>query len=271
MIVRKSDGGFGYSATDLAAVRHRVENLQADRIVYVVDHRQALHFEQIFTLAGRPGGCRRRRPAEHVGFGTVLGPDGKPFKTREGGTVKLASLLDDAVARARRTAGRAGRGIDRAATAAAVGIGAVKYADLSSDRINDYVFDLDRMVAMTGNTGPYLQYAHARLTRLLAKAGESSGVVTVLDDPAEQRLALLLTGFGDTVVQVAETLQPHRLCTYLYERRVRAVCLLRAVSGAEQRGRDQSEPAGALRRDPEGVAGWTGSAGHRGTRRDVTL
>ncbi|TCC29847.1 arginine--tRNA ligase [Kribbella sindirgiensis] len=213
VIVRKSDGGFGYSATDLAAVRHRVSTLHADRIVYVVDHRQALHFDMIFTLARAAGWLDV--PAEHVSFGTVLGPNGKPFKTREGGTVKLVDLLESAVARA--DALLAGReGVDRAATARAVGIGAVKYADLSSDRGNDYVFDLDRMVAMTGNTGPYLQYAHARLTRLLSKAGPSTSITT-LEDPAEQRLALLLTGFAATVEQVAETLQPHRLCTYLYD------------------------------------------------------
>nr|WP_133786766.1 arginine--tRNA ligase [Kribbella sp. VKM Ac-2571] len=215
VIVRKSDGGFGYSATDLAAVRHRVSTLHADRIVYVVDHRQALHFDMIFTLARTAGWLPATVPAEHVSFGTVLGPNGKPFKTREGGTVKLVDLLESAVSRA--DALLAGReGVDRAATARAVGIGAVKYADLSSDRGNDYVFDLDRMVAMTGNTGPYLQYAHARLTRLLAKAG-TTGELTELKAPAEQRLALLLTGFGATVEQVAETLQPHRLCTYLYD------------------------------------------------------
>jgi arginyl-tRNA synthetase len=215
VIVRKSDGGFGYSATDLAAVRHRVSTLHADRIVYVVDHRQALHFDMIFTLARTAGWLPPTTPAEHVSFGTVLGPNGKPFKTRAGGTVKLAELLNSAVARADSLL--EGRdGVDREATARAVGIGAVKYADLSSDRGNDYVFDLDRMVAMTGNTGPYLQYAHARLTRLLNKAG-ASGEVTDLKDPAEQQLALLLTDFADTVAQVAETLQPHRLCTYLYD------------------------------------------------------
>jgi len=213
VIVRKSDGGFGYSATDLAAVRHRVSTLKADRIVYVVDHRQALHFDMIFTLARTAHWLDV--PAEHVSFGTVLGPNGKPFKTREGGTVKLVDLLESAVARA--DALLDGReGVERATTARAVGIGAVKYADLSSDRGNDYVFDLDRMVAMTGNTGPYLQYAHARLTRLLSNA-DASGEVTELKDPAEQRLALLLTGFGAVVEQVAETLQPHRLCTYLYD------------------------------------------------------
>ncbi|WP_433014332.1 arginine--tRNA ligase [Kribbella sp. CA-294648] len=219
VIVRKSDGGFGYSATDLAAVRHRIDNLRADRIVYVVDHRQGLHFQQIFALCRAAGWLPEDVPAEHVAFGTVLGKDGKPFKTRDGGTVRLAWLLDGAVARARALLDERAS-LDesaRAQVAAAVGIGAIKYADLSSDRINDYVFDLDRMVAMNGNTGPYLQYAHARLSRLLTKADEAPGQVTVLDEPAEQRLALLLAGFGDCVVQVAETLQPHRLCTYLFE------------------------------------------------------
>jgi arginyl-tRNA synthetase len=216
VIVRKSDGGFGYSATDLAAVRHRVRNLHADRMVYVVDHRQALHFDMVFTLARTAGWLPEDLPAEHVSFGTVLGPNGKPFRTRAGGTVKLTELLKSAVERA--DALLEGReGIDRQATARAVGIGAVKYADLSSDRGNDYVFDLDRMVTMTGSTGPYLQYAHARLTRLLAKAGTAPGEVRALKDPAEERLALLLTGFESTVAQVAETLQPHRLCTYLYD------------------------------------------------------
>ncbi|WP_425552076.1 arginine--tRNA ligase [Kribbella koreensis] len=219
VIVRKSDGGFGYSATDLAAARHRIDELQADRIVYVVDHRQGLHFQQIFALCRAAGWLPDGVPAEHVAFGTVLGKDGKPFKTRDGGTVRLASLLDGATARARALLDERDALDDdaKATVAAAVGIGAIKYADLSSDRINDYVFDLDRMVAMTGNTGPYLQYAHARLSRLLSKAGETPGRVTVLTEPAEQRLALLLSGFGDSVLQVAETLQPHRLCTYLYE------------------------------------------------------
>jgi arginyl-tRNA synthetase len=216
VIVRKSDGGFGYSATDLAAVRHRVDDLDADRIVYVVDHRQALHFRQIFALARAAGWLPATTSAEHVAFGTVLGPNGKPFRTREGGTVFLKSLLDEAITRA--DALLADReGIDRDAVARAVGIGAVKYSDLSNDRTNDHVFDLERMVAMTGNTGPYLQYAHARLTRLLSRAADAETKVTVLDEPAEQRLALLLTDFDDTVIEVARTLQPHRLCTYLYD------------------------------------------------------
>ncbi|WP_328989145.1 arginine--tRNA ligase [Kribbella sp. NBC_01245] len=218
VIVRKSDGGFGYSATDLAAVRHRVRELEAQRIIYVVDQRQALHFRQIFALAAAAGWLPSTTIAEHVGFGTVLGPDGKPFKTRSGDTVRLATLLDQAVERATALLDERGAPIDsRASIAQAVGIGAVKYADLSSDRVNDYVFALDRMVAMTGNTGPYLQYAHARLTRLLAKADAGPTLVTVLENPVEQRLALQLDAFASTVEQVAETLQPHRLCGYLFE------------------------------------------------------
>ncbi|MDX6261059.1 MAG: arginyl-tRNA synthetase, partial [Kribbellaceae bacterium] len=186
VIVRKSDGGFGYSATDLAAVRHRVDDLQVSRIVYVVDHRQGLHFQQIFALCRAAGWLPDDIPAEHVAFGTVLGKDGKPFKTRDGDTVRLALLLDGATARARALLDERGALDDelKASVAAAVGIGAIKYADLSSDRINDYVFDVDRMVAMTGNTGPYLQYAHARLSRLLAKADEAPRPVTVLEEPA---------------------------------------------------------------------------------------
>ena len=165
VIVRKSDGGFGYSATDLAAVRHRVDELRAQRIVYVVDRRQALHFQQVFALARAAGWLPETTTAEHVGFGAVLGPDGRPFKTRSGDTVTLVSLLEEAVSRAAALLDQRGEPIpepDRSEIARAVGIGAVKYADLASDRNNDYVFDLDRMVAMTGNTGPYLQYAHAR-------------------------------------------------------------------------------------------------------------
>jgi arginyl-tRNA synthetase len=220
VIVQKSDGGFGYSATDLAAIRHRVDDLHACRIIYVVDHRQTFHFQQIFALARAAGWLPATTIAEHVSFGAVLGEDGKPFKTREGDSVRLVSLLDEAVARAEALLDE--RGVPfpeptRSEIARAVGIGAVKYADLANDRVNDYRFALDRMVAMTGNTGPYLQYAHARLTRILAKAAAPVGQVTLLTEPAEQRLALLLSGFGDTVVQVAETLQPHRLCTYLYD------------------------------------------------------
>ena len=201
VIVRKADGGFGYSATDLAAVRHRVGTLRADRIVILTDHRQALHFEQIFALARIAGWLPDRVRAEHVTFGAVLGENGKPFKTREGDSLPLTVLLDDAEARAGRE----------------VGLGAVKYADLVNDRSRDYVFSLDRMVALDGNTSVYLQYAHARMAKVIARSGETPGRVSLLEHPAEQRLALLLGRFDDTVEQVAGTLQPHRLCTYLYD------------------------------------------------------
>ena len=205
MIVRKSDGGFGYSATDLAAIRHRVRDLHANRIIYVVDARQSDHFDLVFAVARKAGFLPDDVVTEHVAFGSVLGTDGKPFKTREGTAVNLNTLLDAAEEQA----------------APPVALAAIKYADLSNGLNKDYVFDISRMVQTTGNTGPYLQYAHARVTQVLRKAaargyGEQSKVL-LLDEPAEQMLALLLIRFGDVVGEVTETLQPHRLCNYLYE------------------------------------------------------
>ena len=205
MIVRKRDGGFGYAATDLAAIRRRVRDFGADRIVYVVDSRQSDHFEQVFLVARKAGLLPDAVATEHVAFGTVLGLDGRPFKTREGTAVTLYDLLDAAEEEA----------------APPIALAAIKYADLSNGLNKDYVFDVHRMVQTTGNTGPYLQYAHARMTQVLRKAeaegyGEQTKVM-VLDEPAEQALALLLTRFGDVVDDVAETLQPHKLCAYLYD------------------------------------------------------
>ena len=205
MIVRKSDGGFGYSATDLAAVRHRVRDLHANRLIYVVDARQSDHFDLVFAVARKAGFLPDDVITEHVAFGTVLGTDGKPFKTRDGTAVTLNSLLDAAEQQA----------------APPVALAAIKYADLSNGLNKDYVFDVGRMVQTTGNTGPYLQYAHARVTQVLRKAtargyGEQSKVLA-LEEPAEQTLALLLTRYGDVVPEVGRTLQPHRLCNYLYE------------------------------------------------------
>ena len=202
LIVRKADGGFGYAATDLAAVRRRVGPLHADRFVIVTDARQTLHFAQVFAVARMAGWLPDRVQADHVTFGTMLGADGKPFRTRQGGTSTLESLLDEAEAKA---------------GSAAIGIGAVKYADLVNDRGKDFVYSVDRMIALDGNTGPYLQYAHARLASIARRAGTTSSQVTVLAHDAEQRLALLLSGFEDTIDQVAATLQPHRLCGYLYD------------------------------------------------------
>ncbi len=205
MIVRKSDGGYGYSITDLAAVRHRVRDLHADRIIYVTDARQGDHFAQVFAVCRLAGWLPDDVVAQHVGYGMVLGPDGKPYKTREGKAMLLADLLDMAEEQA----------------APPIALAAIKYADLSNGLNKDYVFDVDRMVQTTGNTGPYLQYAHARLFQVLRRA-EAEGLVVeekiaVLAEPAEQALALILTRFGEVVAEVADTLQPHRLCGYLYE------------------------------------------------------
>jgi len=221
LIIRKSDGGFGYAATDLAAIRHRVDRLNADRILYVVDARQALHFRQVFETARRAGWLPAGVEAVHVPFGTMLGSDGRPFKSRTGDTAKLADLLADAVARARDVVAAKNPDLDGAALderARQVGIGALKYGDLSTGRTRDLVYDPARMLALSGNTGVYLQYAHARARSILARAG--TGGTVVLDGPpltAEERaLVLDLDGFGDAVVEVARTLEPHRLCLYLY-------------------------------------------------------
>ena len=221
LIVRKGGGAFGYAATDLAALRYRVDELAADRIVVLTDNRQSLHFAQVFAVARQAGWLPDRVRAEHAPFGTMLGADGRPFKTRDGGSATLVSLLDEAETRAAELL--AGRDSDlpagtRAEVVRAVGIGAVKYADLVNDRTRDYAFAPERMTALDGNTGPYLQYAHARVSSILRKAGDPlPAPVTVLENPAEQRLALLLGGFDDVVAEVAETLQPHRLCGYLYD------------------------------------------------------
>ena len=205
MIVRKRDGGFGYATSDLAAVRRRVRDMHANRIIYVVDFRQSDHFDQVFAVARKAGFLPDDVVTEHVAFGTVLGTDGKPFKTREGTAVTLNALLDAAEQQA----------------APPIALAAIKYADLSNGLNKDYVFDINRVVQTTGNTGPYLQYAHARMAQVLRKAtaegiGEQNKVL-VLDEPAEQALALLITRYGEIVDEVAVTLQPHKLCAYLYD------------------------------------------------------
>ncbi|GIE29909.1 arginine--tRNA ligase [Actinoplanes italicus] len=200
LIVRKADGGFGYAATDLAAVRHRVGKLGADRMLYVVGSPQRIHFRMVFAVAREAGWLPDDVTAEHIGFGSILGSDGKMLKSRAGDTIKLADLLDEAVARA---------------SEPAIGIGAIKYADLSGDRMGDYVFDWDRMLASTGNTGPYLQYAYARIRSLFRKAGSGPGTVTVTE-PAERALALALLGFEPAVRAAAASAEPHRLAVHLH-------------------------------------------------------
>ncbi|WP_373307514.1 arginine--tRNA ligase [Micromonospora lutea] len=221
LIVRKSDGGFGYAATDLAALRQRVGELHADRLLYVVDARQARHFRMVFDTARRAGWLPPTVPAVHVAFGTVLGPDGRPFKTRAGDTVRLVDLLTEAVDRARDVVAAknpelAGEALDERARQ--VGTGAVKYADLANNRVRDYTYDPQRMLALTGNTGVYLQYAHARVRSILARAEGVEATVdpTVGLEPAERALILDLDAFADTLAEVAAGYEPHRLCGYLY-------------------------------------------------------
>lgn len=203
-IIRNAQGGFGYTCTDLAAIRHRVGDLGANRLIYVVGSPQEFHFRQVFTVARDAGYLPDSVVAQFVGFGQVLGPDGRKFSTREGTAVTLNSLLDAAEEQA----------------APSIALAAIKYADLSSGLQKDYTFDAERMVATTGDTGPYLQYAHARVNQILRKAeveGYQYASVTVLEEPAEQQVALLLSRFGEVVAAVGETLQPHRLCGYLYD------------------------------------------------------
>jgi arginyl-tRNA synthetase len=225
MIVRKSDGGYGYDATDLAALRYRVDELEADRIIYVTDSRQAQHFAMLFD-AGRRIGWLNGAAAEHVAFGTVLGEDGRPFKTRSGETVKLSDLLDEAEQRAADIVARKNPDLgdaERVEVARVVGIGAIKYADLSSDRTRDYVFSWDRMLAMDGNTAPYLQYAYARIRSIFRKADAQLGTgnwqlgTISIAEPAERALVMQLIQFGSIVERVGRLLEPHHLCNYLYD------------------------------------------------------
>ncbi|MFI1988293.1 arginine--tRNA ligase [Actinoplanes sp. NPDC020271] len=201
LIVRKADGGYGYAATDLAAIRYRAGTLGGQRLLYVVGSPQQTHFAMVFAVARAAGWLPAEVTAEHIGFGSILGADGKMLKSRAGDSVKLATLLDEAVGRA---------------SAPAIGIGAIKYADLSGDRRGDYVFDLDRMLAITGNTGPYLQMAYARVCSIFRKAGREPGPVTVTE-PAERALALTLLGFEAAVTTAAEQAEPHRLAVYLHD------------------------------------------------------
>ena len=222
LMVQKRDGGYGYDTTDLATLRYRVRDLKADRILYVVDARQSLHFRLVFEASRRMGWLTDAVEAVHVAFGTVLGPDGRPFKTRAGGTVRLMHLIDEAVDSARRTVAERepelpAADLDRIAEQA--GVGAVKYADLSTSRLKDYAFDIARMVSLTGNTSVYLQYAHARIRSILRRAGDVAEPVDagVAMHPAERALVLALDELDAVLRDVAATSEPHRLCTYLFD------------------------------------------------------
>jgi arginyl-tRNA synthetase len=221
LIVQKSDGGYGYATTDLAAIRDRIGSLGASQLLYVVDARQALHFQMVFETARRAGWLPPEIAVQHLAFGTVLGPDGKPFKTRSGETVRLMDLLAEAVGRATTVVREKNPQLtpeELTERAWQVGIGAVKYADLSTSRTRDYVFDVDRMVSLTGDTGVYLQYAYARIQSILRKAADNATPAAHPDlplEPAERALGLLIDEFGDTLALATTTFEPHRLCHYL--------------------------------------------------------
>ena len=225
LIVQKSDGGYGYAATDLAALRDRFGRLGADLALYVVGAPQAQHLSMCFAVAAAARWLPSPERAVHVPFGNMLGADKKMFKTRAGGTVKLVDLLDEAVDRAAdAVADRSELDADeRAAVARMVGIGALKYADLSTDRIRDYVFDYDRMLSFDGNTAPYLQYARVRCLSIFRRAGLDvgpymSGTIPVtVGEPAERALALGLLGFSAAVEDTLSTWSPHKLCAYLFD------------------------------------------------------
>ncbi len=225
IIVQKTDGGYLYATTDLAAIDYRTHELAADRVLYLVDVRQSLHFKQMFTLARLAGFANQEISLEHLPFGTMLGADGKPFKTRDGGVVKLASLLDAAEAQATKLLdARAERSElsaeERAQVAKAVGIGAVKYADLSKNRTTDYLFDLEQMISFEGDTAPYLQYAHTRITSLFARGDiEASDIAStpILVEAEERDLGLALIRMQEVLEQAVSEGYPHYLCTYLYD------------------------------------------------------
>ena len=222
-IVQKSGGGYLYSTTDLAAIRYRAGRLNADRTLILTDARQSLHFKQTEIVARKAGFMRDDQSYEHCPFGMMLGSDGKPFKTRSGDTVKLVELLDEAVERAQRLLATRDAGWNAeelGEVARVVGIGAVKYADLSKNRTTDYQFNWDSMLSFEGNTAPYLQYAYTRIKSIFRKAEhtieKASGPI-IIEQPAEHALAVLLLQYSEVIQAVAKDAMPHWLCSYLYD------------------------------------------------------
>jgi arginyl-tRNA synthetase len=221
LIIRKQDGGYGYATTDLAAIRHRVSTLGASRILYVVGAPQAQHLSMVFAASRLAGWLPETVRAEHVAFGAVLGSDKKMFRTRAGETVRLVDLLKEATTRALAIVVEKNPSLDpetQESIARAIGIGAVKYADLSNDRNKDYVFDWDRMLSFDGNTAPYLQYAHARIRSIFRRAETDVSTSPIaIAAPEEKLLALCILTYPTVVNEVAATLLPHKLCGYLYD------------------------------------------------------
>ena len=223
VIVQKSDGGYLYATTDLAAVQYRTGEIGAERILYCTDNRQILHFQQIFSVAALAGFNKNGASLEHMPFGTMLGEDGKPFKSRSGDLIKLAELLDEAEARATNLVKEKNPDLsdeEARELGSVIGIGAVKYADLSKNRTSDYVFDWDQMISFEGNTAPYLQYAYTRVLSIFSRGEIDIDTLpghAVAVDEAERRLAVTIAGLEDTLEQVTEEGYPHFLCAYLYD------------------------------------------------------
>jgi arginyl-tRNA synthetase len=247
LIVKKRDDGYGYAATDLAAVRDRVSNLHADELLYVVGTPQAQHLDMVYAVARMVGWLPDDVRCEHVAFGHVLGPDRKMFKTRSGESVLLAGLVDEAITRAdaalvsRRFEGDE---MARAELSVQIALAAIKYADLSGERQRDYVFDLDRMLAFEGDTGPYLQYAHARLRSIFRRLGtewNADSANFLLGSPSERHLALGVLAFPEAFDMALSSLQPHRLCNYLFDLAQRFTSFYEACPVLSSEGRLRDE------------------------------
>ncbi|EGP3508620.1 arginine--tRNA ligase [Salmonella enterica] len=224
VIIQKKDGGYLYTTTDIACAKYRYETLHADRVLYYIDSRQHQHLMQAWTIVRKAGYVPDSVPLEHHMFGMMLGKDGKPFKTRAGGTVKLADLLDEALERARRLVAEKNPNMpadELEKLANAVGIGAVKYADLSKNRTTDYIFDWDNMLAFEGNTAPYMQYAYTRVLSVFRKADIDEQALAsapvIISEDREAQLAARLLQFEETLTVVAREGTPHVMCAYLYD------------------------------------------------------
>jgi arginyl-tRNA synthetase len=224
LIIQARTGGFNYATSDLTCVIDRVERLRADQMLYVIGAPQAQHLQMVFAVSAMAGWLTPPTEAIHVAFGNVLGADRKMLRSRSGESVKLVDLLDEAIERADAAIAEKNAdltGDERAAVARSVGIGAVKYADLSTDRIKDYVFSWDRMLAFEGNTGPYLQYAHARICSIFRRAGVDRAAVRgsaiTVAAPQERELAQRLLAYPTAFAETLGSYSPHKLCTYVYD------------------------------------------------------